>query len=296
MDRVKKMVHYWCDDIKKEKLTGKGVTVAVLDTGLAPHPDFLGRVIGWRDCIYRKETCYDDNGHGTHVTGILSGNGQMSGGILSGIAPGCNLFIVKVLDQKGEANVESILTGLRWVESNYRKYGIRIVNLSAGAGKHLEYRKEKILIQAVERLWNLGLVVVVSAGNQGPGEGTIAIPGNSRKVITVGAVKNGKMEKDSCSGSGPTKECVVKPDVVAPGYQIISCNNRMHGKKDAYTVKSGSSMATPVVSGAVALLIEKYPQITNVEVKLRLRETCIHLPGAGEQGWGMLNISDFLKM
>ena len=209
MDRVKKMVHYWCDDIKKAGLTGKGVTVAVLDTGLAPHPDFKSRVVGWRDCIYRKE---------------------------------------------------------------------------------------KMLIEAVEHLWDLGLVVVVSSGNNGPGEGTIAIPGNSRKVITVGAVKTEKAEKGSCSGAGPTKECVVKPDVIAPGYQIISCNSQIHGKKDAYTVKSGSSMATPVVSGAVALLMEKYPRITNVEVKLRLRETCIHLPGAGEQGWGMLNIRDFLKL
>lgn len=296
MDRVKKMVHYWCDDIKKRKLTGKGVTVAVLDTGLSVHPDFKGRVVGWRDCIYRKPGCYDDNGHGTHVAGILSGSGRMSGGILSGIAPGCRLVIVKVLDQKGEANVESILAGLRWVENNYRKYSIRIVNLSAGAGNHLEYRKEKMLIRAVERLWNLGLVVVVSAGNNGPGEGTIAIPGNSRKVITVGAVKTEKIEKGSCSGSGPTKECVVKPDVVAPGYHIISCNSQIHGKKDAYTVKSGSSMATPVVSGAAALLMEKYPGITNVEVKLRLRETCIHLPGTGEQGWGLLNIQKFLEL
>ena len=109
-------------------------------------------------------------------------------------------------------------------------------------------------------------------------------------------IKTEKAEKGSCSGAGPTKECVVKPDVIAPGYQIISCNSQIHGKKDAYTVKSGSSMATPVVSGAVALLMEKYPRISNVEVKLRLRETCIHLPGAGEQGWGMLNIRDFLKL
>ena len=205
MDRVKKMVHYWCDDIKKAGLTGKGVTVAVLDTGLAPHPDFKSRVIGWRDCIYRKEKCYDDNGHGTHVAGILGGSGQMSGGILSGIAPLCRFVIVKVLDQKGEANVASILAGLKWVEMNHRKYKIRIVNLSAGAGENLEPGKEKMLIEAVEHLWDLGLVVVVSSGNNGPGEGTIAIPGNSRKVITVGAVKTEKAEKGSCSGSAPTK-------------------------------------------------------------------------------------------
>ena len=162
------------------------------------------------------------------------------------------------------------------MEMNHRKYKIRIVNLSAGAGKNLEPGKEKMLIEAVEHLWDLGLVVVVSSGNNGPGEGTIAIPGNSRKVITVGAVKTEKAEKGSCSGAGPTKECVVKTDVIAPGYQIISCNSQIHG--------------------AVALLMEKYPRITNVEVKLRLRETCIHLPGAGEQGWGMLNIRDFLKL
>ena len=290
IDQLVELLQYY---EPKEKID---VTVAVLDTGLAPHPDFKSRVVGWRDCIYRKEKCYDDNGHGTHVAGILGGSGQMSGGILSGIAPLCRFVIVKVLDQKGEANVASILAGLKWVEMSHRKYKIRIVNLSAGAGENLEPGKEKMLIEAVEHLWDLGLVVVVSSGNNGLGEGTIAIPGNSRKVITVGAVKTEKAEKGSCSGAGPTKECVVKPDVIAPGYQIISCNSQIHGKKDAYTVKSGSSMATPVVSGAVALLMEKYPRITNVEVKLRLRETCIHLPGAGEQGWGMLNIRDFLKL
>ena len=211
MDRVKKMVHYWCDDIKKAGLTGKGVTVAVLDTGLAPHPDFKSRVVGWRDCIYRKEKCYDDNGHGTHVAGILGGSGQMSGGILSGIAPLCRFVIVKVLDQKGEANVASILAGLKWVEMNHRKYKIRIVNLSAGAGENLEPGKEKMLIEAVEHLWDLGLVVVVSSGNNGPGEGTIAIPGNSRKVITVGAVKTEKAEKTggeiNDSGTAPFEVC-----------------------------------------------------------------------------------------
>ena len=111
------------------------------------------------------------------------------------------------------------MQGLKWVEMNHRKYKIRIVNLSAGAGENLEPGKEKMLIEAVEHLWDLGLVVVVSSGNNGPGEGTIAIPGNSRKVITVGAVQTEKAEKGSCSGSGPTKECVVKPDVIAPGYR-----------------------------------------------------------------------------
>ena len=294
MNRVKQLVH--AENVYRMGYTGKNIRVVTLDTGVYLHPDLRQNVVGFLDFVAMKRACYDDNGHGTHVAGILGGSGQMSGGILSGIAPLCRFVIVKVLDQKGEANVASILAGLKWVEMNHRKYKIRIVNLSAGAGENLEPGKEKMLIEAVEHLWDLGLVVVVSLGNNGPGEGTIAIPGNSRKVITVGAVKTEKAEKGSCSGAGPTKECVVKPDVIAPGYQIISCNSQIHGKKDAYTVKSGSSMATPVVSGAVALLMEKYPRVTNVEVKLRLRETCIHLPGAGEQGWGMLNVCDFLKL
>ena len=155
----------------------------------------------------------------------------MSGGILSGIAPLCRFVIVKVLDQKGEANVASILAGLKWVEMNHRKYKIRIVNLSAGAGENLEPGKEKMLIEAVEHLWDLGLVVVVSSGNNGPGEGTIAIPGNSRKVITVGAVKTEKAEKGSCSGSGPTKECVVKPDVIAPDTRLFPATVRYTERK-----------------------------------------------------------------
>ena len=204
-------------------------------------------------------------------------------------------YCKSVGSKKGEANVASILAGLKWVEMNHRKYKIRIVNLSAGAGENLEPGKEKMLIEAVEHLWDLGLVVVVSSGNNGPGEGTIAIPGNSRKVITVGAVKTEKQRRE-LFGSRSYERMCSETGRNSTGYQIISCNSQIHGKKDAYTVKSGSSMATPVVSGAVALLMEKYPRITNVEVKLRLRETCIHLPGAGEQGWGMLNIRDFLKL
>lgn len=119
------------------------------------------------------------------------------------------------------------------------------MNLSAGAGENLEPGKEKMLIEAVEHLWDLGLVVVVSSGNNGPGEGTIAIPGNSRKVITVGAVKTEKAEKGSCSGAGPTKECVVKPDVIAPGTRSFPATVRYTERKMRIRIKSGSSMAIP---------------------------------------------------
>lgn len=293
MDRVKKEIHYLCDAVKSGACTGENIGVAILDTGLAPHPDFRGRVMAFKDCIYGRGIPYDDSGHGTHVAGILAGDGQMSGGILSGIAPKAKLAVVKVLDKNGNGDVRQILKGIDWVEKNHRKYNIRIVNISAGSKKGLEKEKEVLLIEAVEHLWDIGLVVVTAAGNEGPGKGTVTVPGTSRKIITVGAVKN---ERElGVSGQGPTEGCIIKPDVLAPGYQIISCNTITGRKVRPYTVKSGTSMAAPVVSGAFALLLEKYPQMSNVEVKLRLRETCRRLPGLEESGWGMLQVDRLLE-
>lgn len=299
MDQVKQVIHYKCNDSIKNKYLGKGIGVAVLDTGLSPHPDLKGRVRAFKDSISGKNVCYDDNGHGTHVAGILAGDGRMSRGVLAGMAPEAHLAIVKVLNQKGEGDIDNIADGLKWVGNNWKRHGIRIVNISAGAKIGLDPRKEEQLIEAVEELWDKGLVVVVSAGNYGPGAGTIAVPGTSRKVITVGAVKtakpSGHQKSDAgCSGQGPTKACVIKPDVIAPGYHIISCNSITRARREPYTVKSGSSMATPIVSGAVAMLLSKYPDMSNVEVKLRLRETCRRIPIDTEQGWGLLQVDQFL--
>jgi len=267
LDRVKKRIHYYCRETEKGKYAGQGICVAVLDTGIAPHPDMEGRIAVFKDCVYRKRMPYDDNGHGTHVAGILAGSGKMSGGRFSGMAPEARLAVVKVLDKKGEGDIRQILEGIRWVKQNKRKLGIRIVNLSIGAKANMDKLKEEWLVEAVEQLWNLGIVVVVSAGNYGPEEGTVAVPGTSRKVITVGAVPNPGW--NSQSGRGPTDACVVKPDVYAPGFRITSCNAMFRYNRSYYTVKSGSSMATPIVSGAAALLLSKYPEMRNVEVKLR---------------------------
>ena len=170
-----------------------------------------------------------------------------------------------------------------------------MVNLSVGAKTGLEEAKENELLQAVEQLWDAGIAVVVSAGNYGPGEGTVAVPGNSRKVITVGAMGNSKV-KNNCSGLGPTQQCIVKPDLVAPGYQIMSCNADYPKDRRPYVMKSGTSMATPMVAGAIALYLSKYPDAGNVEIKLLLRERC---DKAGEKmpfyGWGILNVEKLLK-
>ena len=119
MDRVRQLVRYWCDDTFSGKCLGKGVTAAVLDTGLAPHPDFRGRVRVFLDMTKGKKQLrqpYDDSGHGTHVAGILAGDGRMSGGLLAGMAPEAELVILKVLDEKGEGSIEDILRGIRGVE------------------------------------------------------------------------------------------------------------------------------------------------------------------------------------
>ena len=294
MNKVKQQIHYWCEDTVQGKIRGEGVAVAVLDTGIAVHPDLRGKVVMFQDCVNHRQGMYDDSGHGTHVGGIIAGDGRMSRGRFQGIAPEVRLVVIKILDAKGEGSVEQILDGIWWLQKNHRRYGIRVVNISVGARQDLEPGKEECLIHAVEELWNQGLVVVVSAGNYGPGEDSIAVPGNSRKVITVGALEEPGM-KNRCSGSGPTDQCIVKPELVAPGYQILSCNSRYPMNKNPYIRKSGTSMATAVVSGAAALFLSKYPEAENVELKLKFRETSERKPVEQSQGWGCIRIDRLLS-
>lgn len=135
----------------------------------------------------------------------------------------------------------------------------------------------------------MGIVVAASAGNKGPAPHSISAPGNSRKIITVGY-----HSKHSNSSVGPTSLCIKKPDVVTPGYQITSCCHQ-YASQSAYIKKSGTSMATPIVSGSIALLLSLYPQLTPKEVKVRLKNSCtdLNLPH-GSQGWGLLNVEKFL--
>ncbi len=301
---VKKAIGYWCDDIMGEKYLGKGIGVGVLDTGIVMHPDLRGRMRDFKDFTRNgQRTCYDDSGHGTHVAGILAGDGRASRGIYSGIAPDAELFVGKVLDHCGNGNVEDVLKGIQWMLSLKTEKNLKIVNISVGAQPDLEEEQKQKFLDAVDEMWDAGLVVIVSAGNYGPSEGTVAVPGNSRKVITVGVPDScqhngysGKFrKKPDYSGRGPTRECIMKPDVFAPGTGIVSCNSRFSGKGEPfYVMKSGTSMATPVVSGAIACLLSKCPDMTNVEVKLRLRETCIKYPGT-EAGWGLLNVEKLMN-
>lgn len=302
MFRVKKQIG--CPAAGTESYTGKGVVAAILDTGISIHPDLQGRIIGFRDFTSNRTGVYDDCGHGTHVAGILAGNGKASGGKYSGVAPECRLVVGKVLNFNGDGKLMDMLAGMDWIYEVHRKYGIRILNISIGLNDFGDEASGRLLIQSVEKLWNAGVVVVVAAGNKGPGPMSISPVGRSAKVITVGCHDGGYFgdREDICenySGRGPTEYAIKKPDIVAPGTDIISCNAKCKrqyaGYKNAYTAKSGTSMATPIIAGAAALFLEKNPRASNEQVKRRLVYTAtdLHEPWT-KQGWGMVNVDGLL--
>lgn len=303
MDRVRKIIG--CDYAYSQNIYGQGIGVAVLDTGISDHPDLDNRVVGFKDFLNNKRDYYDDNGHGTHICGIIGGNGNKSNGKFMGVAPKCHFLVGKVLDYRGDGNSEDVIAGIDWVIDNMEQYKIRILNISVGTTKQTESEEDSALVKAVDKAWDNGLVVVVAAGNNGPNPGSIGCPGISRKVITVGAfdddvfIAGRTARREYYSGRGPTSACVCKPEVVAPGTQIFSCNYEYSRYKKYvryYTAKSGTSMATPIVSGAIALYLSKYPQVKNVDVKLNLLESSkqIKLP-KNQQGWGMLDIGNMFK-
>lgn len=314
MDRAGKMIELaWAHD---RNIYGKNIGIVCFDTGVtAEHPDFKysGKIVTFKDFVNGKISCYDDNGHGTHVAGIASGTGWASDGLYCGVAPKSHLIVLKILDYKGGGNIDDVLKGVEWVLKNKSRYHIRVANISIGTGKEDDISEDSELVHSVNALWDAGIVVCVAAGNNGPDPGSIGAPGISRKVITVGACDdnqavflNGRTMKNY-SGRGPTHWCIKKPDLVAPGSNINSCNHSWNVKNGFsmkksqgtgngyYTVKSGTSMATPMVSGTVALLLEKYPEMTNREVKIRLKKTAedLGLPHA-VQGWGKVNIRQLL--
>ena len=278
--------------MEKSFYTGKGIGVCILDTGIYEHIDFTGRIWAFYDFLAFKRRPYDDNGHGTHVAGLVAGDGTASMGKYRGAAPGCGIIALKVLDRYGTGSQDDVLRALRWIREYRQQYRIRVVNISVGTPCNSK-RNHARLLKSVEQLWDEGVVVVTAAGNQGPRPGSITAPGSSKKVITVGS--SDLLEgRSAISGRGPTTECVCKPDIVAPGNKIMSC---VPGKPYSYGVKSGTSMSTPLVTGAIACALEKNPALTNTDIKTMLMNSAedMGLP-QNLQGWGKFNRRKFLKM
>lgn len=295
MDRVRKIMRV--QGAHRKGYFGEEIGIAVLDTGISNHPDFGKRIICFRDYINKRTVPYDDNGHGTHIAGIIGGDGTASEGRYMGIAPKCHFVVIKILDRKGNGNTGNVVESIEWLVSQKEQYKIRIMNISIGMVLDAESMERRRLLQAVEYAWDNGIIVVAAAGNNGPGENSVTVPGISRKIITVGCCDDTREQigvsrlKPDYSGQGPTDSCIMKPELVVPGTNVVSCSAFSGG----YIKKSGTSMAAPMVSGSIALLLSKYPVFSPAEVKLRLYERAVDMKlPVKKQGWGMVDIDRLL--
>lgn len=291
--------------------TGKGVGIAILDTGIYPHQDIVrpkNRIVAFKDFINNRQTPYDDNGHGTFVAGVAAGNGYLSGGKYRGIAPDASLIGVKVMDENGSGDSSDIIAGMQWVVNNKDKYNIRVLSVSLGA-KPGSVTKFDPLAVAVDAVWDKGIVVVVAAGNSGPRQNTITTPGISSKVITVGAVDDKRTieyEDDKMadfSSRGPVNRRLIKPDLVAPGVNIrsLATNKEYRGTRlevmsEPYRNMSGTSVSTPIVSGAAALMLSMNDKLTPDEIKKKFMKNTYKMKVSEyAQGSGILDISNLVK-
>jgi serine protease AprX len=297
--------------------TGTGIGVAIIDSGILTARDLNGsagtRIVYSQSFVPTASSTSDQYGHGTHIAGIVAGNGAASTGVpysrtFRGVAPYANLINLRVLDGNGAGTDSAVIAAINSAIQLKSKYNIRVINLSLGRPVYESYSLDP-LCQAVERAWNAGIVVVVAAGNQGrnqtqgtDGYATITAPGNDPLVITVGAMKTmGTLTRlddliASYSSKGPTLiDHVAKPDIVAPGNQIISLetsksailansgvnqilfsyyqNPANRGYSPDYYRLSGTSMAAPMVSGAAALMLQKDASLTPETIKGRLMKS-----------------------
>lgn len=241
--------------------------------------------------------------YGTHVAGIIAGTGKMSEDSrkirrYSGIAPRADIIMLKVLDEKGNGSTGKVLEAVDWVRREKKHYNIRLLNISVGMLPNAGRAEQQELLEAVDRLWDEGVMVVAAAGNNGPKENSVTIPGISRKILTVGSCDDETYDGKNrslpagYSGKGPTECCIVKPEIVAPGTGIHSCSWDGRG----YQVKSGTSMAAPVVTGALALAFERFPDFLPGEMKLRLYERAYPRgKQVGRNCWGVIHADHLVR-
>lgn len=300
MERIRKQL-----EIDRIFTNDNKVTIAVLDSGIdGKHPDLNGTLIGFRDFVNGRKIPYDDYGHGTHVCGCIAGSGLKSKGKYQGIVKGAYLVVGKVLDEKGDGMVSHLVNAIYWIINTKNYFHTKILNISIGTT--VSYQKEDFdeIHEALNAAWKDGILVVCAAGNGGPANSTISAIGRNRNIITVGC-HEGKLEGDynrSCqfySGRGTDFYYDRKPDLVAPGTDITSCKastfKRDRNLEQFYCKKSGTSMATAIVSGCCGLFFQQYPQESNEYCKRKLLLTAKDL---GEpwnlQGYGMIQPQKFI--
>jgi serine protease AprX len=278
-------------------LDGAGLTAAVLDTGIdTAHVDLDGgKVVAFVDCTVAAACVaaspFDDNGHGTHVSATLAGDGDGTPDHrYQGVAAKAQLAGVKVLDSAGSGNESSVLAGLQWVVDNHVALGIRALSMSLGAGACGDGTSP--ISAAVNGAVAAGIVATIAAGNNGPAACTVASPGDAANAITVGAMADTGPSASGCSRSacrdgfreayfssrGPTFDGRIKPDVSAPGVAITSARA---GTANGYVAESGTSMATPFVAGVALLMLDQNPGLTPAQVKSTIMSTAVDWGPAG---------------
>lgn len=285
MERVREIVKY--RPCEADPYRGSGTNIAVIDTGLSPHLDFMlpNRVRAFADVVNGRKEPYDDNGHGTAVCGALAGSGLMSGGRYAGIASGAGIIPVKAIGADGEGSTSDILQGMQWVWTNKEKYNIGVVCMSFGADP---LPKNDPLAAGVEALHAKGITVVVSGGNDGPRFGTIKSPGISPFALTVGGAcgSDGDYSVSEFSSRGKAGG-LRKPDVVAPAEDVVCA-----AAESDYIAVTGTSIATPIVAGACAVILSRHPTYTPDKVKeLVMKNACPLRGGDGADGSGLLDLS-----
>ncbi len=298
------------DRLWAKGITGRGVTVALVDTGIYEHDDLDGRIVHCEDLSHEAGTeaeCADTFGHGTFMAGLIAGDGGKSHNAYKGTAPQANLVSVKLAGYDGSTDVSHVLAGIQWVVAHRKTYDIRVMNLSLGTDSPQSYALSP-LNYAVQKAWKAGIVVVVSAGNGGPDSRTILKPADDPYVVTVGA-SNDELTPETTddrvpvfSSRGPTRsDGLAKPDVVAPGTHTISLRSpgsaidNQFGStatvSKEYFRGTGTSMSAAVVTGVVAQMLHASPSASPDIVKARLMNTAtrIAVTDKYQVGRGLVN-------
>lgn len=296
-------------------LSGRNVNIAIIDTGAYPHGDLMRpfRVVThFKDFINSHMEPYDDNGHGTHICGIIAGSGSLSGGKYKGIAQNSRLIMLKAFNSVGAGSFSDIIAAIDWTLENMEKYKIRILCLPFGADAIVPSYKDPLCI-ACEAACRSGIVVIAASGNKGSSQGSITTPGISPLVITVGCCESqdlnkGKWKIPDFSGRGGKIESEMKPDFIAPGVNITSTSSDIcyipGDSRDSflkplerpYCSMTGTSQSTAIAVGCISLIMEKMPDLSGKDLKGLLKLSCqtLNEPKAS-QGSGVLNMQKILS-